>query len=358
MGQILTYALVTSNKGPCTILTPVQFPARKAEWSTHRNFTLVPLFSWPHQATGLVQLDTAARLHFFQINCRINTGPMQRPHENCMGPAQDSSECSIPYELRTGPIQDNQNLQMWHFWYEYLGSNAQCIICLPYRVWMIFVVHDIIIIKSKTFKHKRPDMLRCNFNSRTRNGAFGAHNWNTPKSTLNEHLQLDESTARWQLKWPLSLSGRSIHLTLVTKWSWSWSWMTYCHPLCAMSISPPILRYSCFKIWPWKSMVKVMCVVKGQGHVWPWKFKCQGYGQGQSHWSHLRPGIQSICLLFVSGQSDHFWLRYSKFYIWPWKFKVKVMAKVKTYGPIWALKFNRYVCISFHGNRTIFGWDI
>ena len=53
-----------------------------------------------------------------------------------------------------------------------------------------------------------------------------------------------------------------------------------------------------------------------------------------------------------------FWLRYSKFHIWPWKFKVKVMAKVKPDGHIWAPEFNRYVCFSFHGNRTIFGWDI
>ena len=134
--------------------------------------------------------------------------------------------------------------------------------------------------------------------------------------------------------------------------------MTYCHLLCAMSISPPILRYNYFKIWPWKSMVKVICVVKGQGHIWPSKFKGEGYGQVQTHWSHLRPGVQSICLLFVSRQSDHFWLRYSKFYIWPWKFKVKVMAKVKLDGHIWALEFNRYVCFSFRGNRTIFGWDI
>ena len=197
------------------------------------------------------------------------------------------------------------------------------------------------------------------------------------------------------------------YLTSVTKWSWSWSWMTYCHPLCcAMSIGPPILRYSYSKIWQWKSMVKVMCVVKSQSHVWPSKFKGHGYGQGQTHWSHLRPGIQSICLLFVSWQSDyfwliyrkfhiwpwkfkvkvtakvkpdchiwglgvqsicllfvlwqsdHFWLRYSKFYIWPWKFKVKVIAKVKPDGHIWALEFNRYVCFSFCGNRTIFGWDI
>ena len=137
--------------------------------------------------------------------------------------------------------------------------------------------------------------------------------------------------ARRKLKSPRSLSCRSIHLTLVTKWSWSW--MTYCHPLCKMSISPHILRYSYFKIWPRRSMVKVMCVVKGQGHVWPTKFKGQGYGQGQIHWSHLRPGVQSICL-------------------------AKVMAKVKPDGHIWALEFNHYVCFLFGGNRTIFGWDI
>ena len=220
------------------------------------------------------------------------------------------------------------------------------------------------------------------------------------------YIELDESTACRQLKSPRSLSGRSIHLTLVTKWSRSWSWMTYCLTLYAMSISPPILRYIHFKIWPWKSMVKVMCVVKGQGHVWPSNFKGQDYSQGQTHWSHLRPGVQwicllfvpwqsdhfwlryskfhiwpwkskvkvmakakpdghiwglgvqSICLLFVPWQSDHFWLRYNKFHIWPWKFKVKVMAKVTPDGHIWALEFYRYVCFSFRGNPTIFGWDI
>ena len=127
--------------------------------------------------------------------------------------------------------------------------------------------------------------------------------------------------------------------------------------LCAMSIGPPILRYSYLKIWPWNSMVKVMCAVKGEGHLWPSKFKGQGYGQGQTHWSHLKPGVQST-LLFVSWQSDQFWLRYRKFHIWPWKFKVKVIAKVKPGGHIWGLEFNRYVCFSFCGNRTSFGWDI
>ena len=98
------------------------------------------------------------------------------------------------------------------------------------------------------------------------NGLVPAGTKPFPEPMLTYH-QLDESTARRQLKSPQSLSGRSIHLTLVTKWSWSWSWMTHCHLLCAMSIGPPILRYSYFKIWPWKSMVKVMYVVKAQGHI-------------------------------------------------------------------------------------------
>ena len=38
--------------------------------------------------------------------------------------------------------------------------------------------------------------------------------------------------------------------------------------------------------------------------------------------------------------------------------KSKVMAKVKPDGHIWGLGFNRYVCFLFHGNRTVFGWDI
>ena len=112
------------------------------------------------------------------------------------------------------------------------------------------------------------------------------------------------------------------------------------------------------KIWPWKSMVKVMCAVKGEGHVWPSKFKGPDYGQGQTHWSHLRPGVWSICLLFVLWQSDLFWLWYRKFHIWPWKFKVKLMAKVKPDGHIWGIEFNRYVCFLFRGYRTIFGWDL
>ena len=107
-----------------------------------------------------------------------------------------------------------------------------------------------------------------------------------------------------------------------------------------VAIAPLLAEiYRKFHIWPWKFKVKVMAKVKPDSHIWGL-------------------GVQSICLLFVPWQSDHFWLRYSKFHILPWKFKVKVMAKVKPDGHIWALEFNRYACFSFRGNRTIFGWDI
>ena len=61
---------------------------------------------------------------------------------------------------------------------------------------------------------------------------------------------------------------------------------------------------------------------------------------------------------FISWQSAHLGLRYSKFHVWPWKIKVKVMAKVKPDGHIWGLEFNQYLWFSFRGNRTILGWDI
>ena len=65
--------------------------------------------------------------------------------------------------------------------------------------------------------------------------------------------------------------------------------------------------------------------------------------QGQNSWPHLRSRVQSIYLFFVSRQSDHFWLIYSKFHVWPSKFKVRVIAKVKPYGLIWGLEFDRAI---------------
>ena len=149
--------------------------------------------------------------------------------------------------------------------------------------------------------------------------------------------KLDESTARRQLKSPWSLSGRSIHL-------WSPNGHGHGHEWPTSQLALPFWDTAISKFDhenPWSrscvwskvkvtfdlqnSMVKVIVKVKLIR-------------------SYLRPGVQSICLLFISWQSDHFWLRYSKFNIWPCKFKVKVMAKVKPDGHIWGLELNRYVC--------------
>ena len=55
----------------------------------------------------------------------------------------------------------------------------------------------------------------------------------------------------------------------------------------------------------------------GNWIIYKIKIQGQGHGQDQTHWSHLRPRVQLICFLFISWQSDHFWLRHSKFHIWP-----------------------------------------
>ena len=54
------------------------------------------------------------------------------------------------------------------------------------------------------------------------------------------------------------------------------------------------------------------------------KIQGHGHGQGLIWWAHS--GL--ICLLFLSWQSDNFWLSYIKFHIWPWKFKVKVSTEI------------------------------
>ena len=92
-----------------------------------------------------------------------------------------------------------------------------------------------------------------------------------------------------------------------------------------------------------------MCVVTGEGHIWPWK--PDGYNWGLNF-------KQYVCFNFKAIRP--YWLTYCKFHIWPWKFEVNVMAKVKVKpdGHIWGIEFNRYVGFSFHGNQTILCWDI
>ena len=71
----------------------------------------------------------------------------------------------------------------------------------------------------------------------------------------------------------------------------------------------PFFRYSIFKIWPWKSRVKVIGEVTVQSH---------------------NVGLASYGLTSLSFQCQLAlpFLRYSIFKIWPWKSRVKVMGEV------------------------------
>ena len=142
-------------------------------------------------------------------------------------------------------------------------------------------------------------------------------------------IQLDELTARRQLKSPWSLSGRSLHLTLVPKWSRSdmtlkiqisRSWPRS-NPLSNLRPRVQIDMFAFLLVAIGPLLVEIQ-------QISYLTLKIEGQGQGQIWWLHLRPRVQSMCSLFILWQSDHFWLRYSQFDIWPWKFKVKVTTNI------------------------------
>ena len=93
--------------GPVRFLSPVRFLVRKSEWSARRNFTSV-LFSWSHQATGPVRLDTAVYLWFGWIIRMTPRVPRAVPVRASYGPVRESSMFFISYGTRTGPVRDPQ----------------------------------------------------------------------------------------------------------------------------------------------------------------------------------------------------------------------------------------------------------
>ena len=98
--------------------------------------------------------------------------------------------------------------------------------------------------------------------------------------------------------------------------------------------------------WPWSP--------NGHGHFHEWPtaitfVQCQSalpfWDTAISKFDHENPWSRSSVWSKVKVTFD---LQHSK---------VKVMVKVKSIGHIWGLEFNRYVCFSFRGNRTTFGWN-
>ena len=103
-------------------------------------------------------------------------------------------------------------------------------------------------------------------------------------------------------------------------------------------------------------------------YTWPWS--PNGHGDGHE-WPTATPFVQCQSALqfwdTAISKFDHEnpWSRscvWSKvkvtFDIQNSKVKVVVKVKVKPICHILGLEFNPYVCFSFCGNRTTFGWDI
>ena len=93
---------------PERFLSPVRFLARKAEWSARRNFTSV-LFSWSHQATGPVRLNTAVYLWFGSIIRMTPRVPRAVPARASCGPRTGNFNVfhilRDPYGARAGPTR-------------------------------------------------------------------------------------------------------------------------------------------------------------------------------------------------------------------------------------------------------------
>ena len=87
--------------GPVRFLSPVRFLARKAEWSARRNFTSV-LFSWSHQASGPVRLDTAVYLWFGWIIRMTPRVPRAVPVRSLYGPPYGNLQC---FSYPAGPVR-------------------------------------------------------------------------------------------------------------------------------------------------------------------------------------------------------------------------------------------------------------
>ena len=98
------------------------------------------------------------------------------------------------------------------------------------------------------------------------------------------------------------------------------------------------LTYSIFKIWPWKSRVKVMGEVTIQSH---------------------NVGLTSYrltSLLFHVNRPSHSWVM-TFFKIWPWNSKVKVMGEVTVQSHNVGLTSYRLTSLLFHVNWPSHSWN-
>ena len=126
-------------------------------------------------------------------------------------------------------------------------------------------------------------------------------------------------------------------------WDQSWKSQSGCYilsthiPFVLCQLALLLLRYSIFKIWPWK--------IQGQGHGWG------------GHWKSQRgSNIILTHVTLIPCQSAIPFLRYDFFKIWPWKSKVKVMAEGNVESHKVGVTSYQLTSLSFHVNRASHSW--
>ena len=125
-------------------------------------------------------------------------------------------------------------------------------------------------------------------------------------------------------------------------WGQSWKSQSGCNilsthiPFIPCQSALPFLRYSIFKIWPWKSTVKVM-----------------GAGNIESH--NMGPTFYHIP--FIPCQWAIPFLRYDFFKIWPWKSKIKVMGEGNVESHKVGVTSYWLTSLSFHVNQLFHSWE-
>ena len=137
----------------------------------------------------------------------------------------------------------------------------------------------------------------------------------------NLTLKIQSQNHRWGGHWK-SQSGCSILLAHI--------------PFVPCQSAIPFMRYDFFKIWPWKSKVKVIGEVDIKSHS-------------------MGPTFYRFTSLSFHCQSAIPFLRYDFFKIWPWKSKVKVMGNVECHKV--GVASYPFTSLSFHVNRPFHSWD-
>ena len=146
----------------------------------------------------------------------------------------------------------------------------------------------------------------------------------------------------------------------------------------------PFLRYNFFKIWPWKSKVKVMVRSKFEVTMWVTFYRLTSFSFHVNRSSHswetsfskfdlenprsrswvrgklksqYGSNILSTHIPFIPCQSAIPFLRYDFFKIWPWKSKVKVRVEVKVGSHKVGITSYWLTSFSFHVNQPFHSWD-